>query len=220
MTKLSVSQKNYPLSDGGTTSDLTVLPADLSVSVDLVSGGVGCKGSGKPIFSSGKLVFCYTEPETNDMNWAQCLVNCKVKGDGYKMITKEDTYYLCMVGGSNPLTQKNLFSVRVGEMMGSAIALNPQNLNLIFPGMSSPFPFNNTIDLTYGTDMGPGDINMDGGVPASGWTICDSWKNLDKLTAATYNFSPNAATGNGMNYGTAAFFWTAKIGCMCGKQIE
>jgi hypothetical protein len=61
---------------------------------------------------------------------------------------------------------------------------------------------------------------MDGGVPANGWTICDSWKNLDKLTHSTYNFSPTAATGNGMNYGSAAMFWINKIGCMCGKEME
>lgn len=213
--KLPITQKTYAISDGG--------GADLSVTVDLSVGGAdlggpsACKGSGKPIFSSGKLVFCYTEPETNDMNWPQCLVNCKVKGYGYRMITKEDTYYLCMLGGSNPLTQKTSFSVRVGEMLGSAIALNP--LNVTF-GMYPPFPYNDADFLAYGTDMKPADINMDAGVPAMGWTICDSWKDLDKLTPATYNFSPIAATGSNMSYGMGGAIWTTKIGCMCGKEME
>jgi hypothetical protein len=177
----------------------------------------GCKGSGKPIFSSGKLVFCYTEPETDNMNWAQCLVNCKVKGDGYKMITKEDTYYLCMVGGSNPLAQKNLFSVRVGEMMGAAVALYPENLRSLVPGHPT-FPYNDELGLSMGTDLGS--VNMDGGVPANGWSVCDSWKDLDKLTPLTYNFSPIAATGNNMSYGMGGYLWTTKMGCMCGKEIE
>lgn len=215
-----VTQKTHAVSDAGVDSDLADSGPDLTVSVDLAGGMGGCKGSGKPVFSSGKLVFCYTEPETDNMNWAQCLVNCKVKGDGYKMITKEDTYYLCMVGGSNPLTQKNLFSVRVGEMMGSAVALNPYNLKMIWPVTYPPFPYNDASGLTYGTDMGPGDINMDGGVPASGWTVCDSWKDLDKLTPLTYNFSPIAATGNNMSYGMGGYLWTTKMGCMCGKEIE